>query len=395
MENPSHMARFKILTLNNIAVAALERFPRERYEVASEIQNPHAVLVRSHRMHDWPLPASLRAVGRAGVGVDNIPVDVMSARGIPVFNAPGANANAVKELVLAGMLLAARNIGDAWLFARSLEGDDSTLAQQVEAEKKRFRGVELGGRTLGVVGLGAIGVLVANAAHALGMRVVGFDPNITVSNAWRLSAQTEHARSVGDLLQQSDFISLHVPLTDSTRHLINVERLSRVRPGAVLLNFAREGIVDEAAVHDALSEGRLGCYVCDFLTERLRQNPRVLALPHLGASTVESEENSALAVVQRVRAYLEDGIVTSSVNFPDMDMPRNGGHRLMVVNANVPHMIERISTAVSRENINIVDMLNRSRGELACTLLDIECPVPEPVLSRIREVEGVLAVHPL
>ena len=389
------MSKYKILTLNNIAVAALERFPRERYEVASEIQHPDAVLVRSHRLHDWPLPASLRAVGRAGVGVDNIPVPDLSARGIPVFNAPGANANAVKELVLAGMLLAARNIGEGWLYARGLEGDDAAISRQVEAEKKRFRGIELNARTVGVVGLGAIGVQVANAAHALGMRVVGFDPNITVSNAWRLSAQTEHARSVSDLLQQADFVSLHVPLTDATRHLINAERLRRVRPGAVLLNFAREAIVDEQAVCDALAEERLGAYVCDFPSNRLKGQPRVIALPHLGASTVESEENSAVAVVERLRAYLEDGSVSCSVNFPDMDMPRSEGHRLLVVNANVPHMIERISTVIAREDINIMDMLNRSRGDLACTLLDIECPVPEPVLQRIRQVEGVLAVHAL
>ncbi len=389
------MAKYQILTLNNIAVAALDRFPRGRYEVASELQHPDAVLVRSHRMHDWPLPASLKAVARAGVGVDNIPTDALSARGIPVFNAPGANANAVKELVLAGMLLAARHITEGWLYARAVSGADEEISRQVEAEKKRFRGIELRGRTLGVVGLGAIGVQVANAAHGLGMRVVGFDPNITVSNAWRLSAQTEHARSVGDLLQQADFVTLHVPLRESTRHLINAQRLQCVHPGAILLNFAREGIVDEEAVSDALRERRLGAYVCDFPTNLLQSHPGVVCLPHLGASTVESEENSAVAAVERLRSFLEDGTVSHSINFPDMDMPRSGGHRLLVVNANVPHMIERISKAIAAQDINIIDLLNRSRGDLACTLVDIECPVPEAVLKDIRQVEGVLAVHAL
>lgn len=389
------MARYQILTLNNIAVAALERFPRERYEVASELQHPDAVLVRSHSMHDWPLPTSLKAVARAGVGVDNIPIGALSARGIPVFNAPGANANAVKELVLAGMLLAARNIAVGWQFAREVAGTDDEISRHVEAEKKRFRGIELRGRTLGVVGLGAIGVQVANAAHGLGMRVVGFDPNITVSNAWRLSAQTEHARSVGDLLQQSDFVTLHVPLSESTHHLISAQRLQCVRHGAVLLNFAREGIVDEEAVSVALREQRLGAYVCDFPTNRLQAHPGVVCLPHLGASTVESEENSAVAAVERLRGFLEDGTVSHSINFPDMDMPRSEGHRLLVVNANVPHMIERISSAIAAEDINIVDLLNRSRGDLACTLVDIECPLPENVLKELRQVEGVLAVHAL
>ncbi len=386
---------FKVLTLNNIPIAGIERFPRDRYEVASEIQHPDAVLLRSFKMHDWPVPPSVKAVGRAGVGVDNIPVQTFSARGIPVFNAPGANANAVKELVLAGMLLAARNLCEAWDFGRMLQGTDEEISRRVEAEKKRFRGVELRGRTLGVIGLGAIGVKVANAARVLGMRVVGYDPHITVSRAWQLSSDIEQARSLEGVFRQAQFLTLHVPLVEATRHLVNADRLAAAPAGLVVLNFARHGIVDDAAVMEALKAGRLGAYVTDFPGNVLKGHPRVIALPHLGASTVESEQNCAVMVADRIRNYLENGVVGGSVNFPDMDMPRSSGHRIMVVNSNVPHMIERISTAIASADINIVDLLNRSRGEIACTLVDTECPAPPEVLERIATTEGVLAVHAL
>jgi len=386
---------FKILTLNNIRVAGLERLPRDRYEVASELSRPDGVLLRSFNMHDWPVPDSLKAVARAGAGVNNIPVDRLSERGIPVFNAPGANANAVKELVVVGMLLAARNILPAWDFARELSGSDAEISQQVEAGKKQFVGFELPGRTLGVIGLGAIGVQVANAAQALGMRVVGFDPHITVSNAWRLSAQVQQVLSVGDVLAQSDFVTLHVPLNDNTRNLISVERLRNARQGLTLLNFARAGIVDEQAVGEAIRANRLHAYVCDFPSNLLRHHERVIALPHLGASTGEAEENCAIMVAEQLRDYLEHGIVRNSVNFPEMQMPRSEGHRLLVVNANVPHMIERISSAIARVDINILDLLNRSRGQLACTLVDVECPVPESVLTEIAAIDGVLTARAL
>jgi len=388
-------AMFKILTLNNIRVAGLERLPRDRYEVASELSRPDGVLLRSFNMHDWPVPDSLKAVARAGAGVNNIPVDRLSERGIPVFNAPGANANAVKELVVVGMLLAARNILPAWDFARELSGSDAEISQQVEAGKKQFVGFELPGRTLGVIGLGAIGVQVANAAQALGMRVVGFDPHITVSNAWRLSAQVQQVLSVGDVLAQSDFVTLHVPLNDNTRNLISVERLRNARQGLTLLNFARAGIVDEQAVGEAIRANRLHAYVCDFPSNLLRHHERVIALPHLGASTGEAEENCAIMVAEQLRDYLEHGIVRNSVNFPEMQMPRSEGHRLLVVNANVPHMIERISSAIARVDINILDLLNRSRGQLACTLVDVECPVPESVLTEIAAIDGVLTARAL
>lgn len=387
------MAKYKILTLNNISVSGLERLPRDRYEIASEIQNPDAVLLRSFAMHDWPVPATLKAVGRAGAGVNNIPVPQMTAKGICVFNAPGANANAVKELVIAGMLLAARNICPAWDYTRKLQGTDAELSKQVEAGKKNFVGIELPGRTLGVIGLGAIGVKVANAARALGMRVIGYDPHITVSNAWQLSSQVEQASSVNEIAAQADFMTLHVPLNDATRQLINAALLKNAKPGLILLNFSREGVVDEEALFEALEAGKLKSYVCDFPTNRLKDHPRVIMLPHLGASTAEAEDNCAIMVADQVRDYLESGMVHNSVNFPELSMPRNGGPRLVIVNANVPHMIERISKAISGAGVNIQDMLNKSRGDIACTLVDTAAAVPESAIAQIAETEGVLSVR--
>ncbi len=381
---------YKVLTLNNIRSIGLDKLSRERYEVASEFQRPDALLLRSYNLHDWTVPESLLAVARAGAGVNNIPIEALTQRGIAVFNTPGANANAVKELVVAGMLLTARNLCPAWDYTRQLRGSDAEINQSVEAGKKQFAGFELPGKTLGVVGLGAIGVRVANAAEALGMRVLGFDPHITVNNAWRLSAQVEQVMSVAELLAESDFVSLHVPMIEETRHLINVDRLRRARPGLTLLNFARGGIVDEAAVLAALNEKRLRAYICDFPDKALIEHPKVIALPHLGASTVEAEENCAVMAAEQLRDYLEHGTVRNSVNFPTMDMPRNGGNRLMVINANVPHMIERISSAIAHRDLNILDLLNRSRGEIACTLIDISSPAPEGLIADIAAIEGVL-----
>ena len=315
--------------------------------------------------------------------------------GICVFNAPGANANAVKELVIAGMLLAARNICPAWDYTRQLQGANAELSKQVESGKKQFVGIELPNRTLGVIGLGAIGVKVANAARALGMRVIGYDPHITVSNAWQLSSQVEQVLSVNEMAAQADFITLHVPLNDATRQLINAQFLQNSQPGLTLLNFSREGVVDEDALFAALQAGKLRAYVCDFPTSRLKDQPRVIMLPHLGASTAEAEDNCAIMVADQVRDYLENGIVHNSVNFPEVVMPRNGGPRLAIVNANVPHMIERISKAISTAGINIVDMLNKSRGEIACTLVDTAAPVSAEVVAQIAEVQGVLNVRAL
>ena len=385
---------YKVLMLNNIQAAGLERLPRDRFQLVTESQQPDALLLRSYNLHDWPIPASLLAVGRAGAGVNNIPLTGMSKRGIAVFNAPGANANAVKELVLAGMLLAARNLYPALNYVRELKGSESELNEQVEAGKKRFTGFELPGRTLGVIGLGNVGVRVANAAEALGLRVIGYDPNITVGNAWQLSAKVKQIMSVSDLLAQADFVTLHVPMLDDTRHLINAERLRKAKPGLTLLNFARAGVVDEQAVRDALVEQRLHAYVCDFPSVVLQGHPNVIALPHLGASTQEAEENCAIMVAEQIHDYLEHGTVRNSVNFPSMEIPRTQNTcRLLIVNANIPHMIERISTAIARLDINILDMLNRSRGDIACTLIDVTCPLPPTVVDEISRIEGVLRVR--
>lgn len=386
---------FKILTLNNIAVAGLERLPRDRYEVASEIAHPDAILLRSADMHGMRVPDTVRAVGRAGTGVNNIPVGALTERGVPVFNAPGANANAVAEITLAGLLLAARNICRAWDYARSLSGDDADITRKVEEGKKRFVGFELPGRSLGVIGLGAVGVKVANAALALGMKVTGYDPDITVPRAWQLSSEVRQAASVGDLLAHCDFATLHVPLVESTRHLINAQRIAQMRDGAILLNFARHGIVEEAAVLAALDAGKLRAYVCDFPSRALNAHERVIALPHIGASTREAEDNCAVMVADEVRDFLEDGIIRNAVNFPTVVMPRVKGYRLGVVNANVPNMLGQISTYLARADLNILEMINMSKGSIAYTLADVEEPIPPAVLAQIESIEGVLRVRAL
>lgn len=385
---------FKIQTLNNISPVGLERLPRERYEVASEFQNPDAILLRSYNMHEMAIPESVKAVGRAGAGTNNIPLERLSQRGVPVFNTPGANSNAVKELVIAGMLLAARNICAAWDYTRELSGDDETLHKLVEAGKKKFRGFELPERTLGVIGLGAIGVKVANAARDLGMRVLGYDANITVANAWRLNAAVDQARSIDDLIGQSDFITLHVPLNDGTRNMINAERLSLAREGVVLLNFARNGIVDLEAARQALDDDRMHAYVSDFPSNMLKGHPRAITLPHLGASTVEAEDNCAIMVAERVRDFLEQGNVRSSVNFPEAVMPASADHhRIAIVNANVPNMVGQISTTLAQYNLNIEDLLNRSKNKVAYTLVDVDSPAPAEALEKIGSIDGVLSVR--
>ncbi len=384
---------FKIQTLNNISVAGLDRLPRDRYEVASEITHPDAILVRSAKMHDLVIPDSVQAIGRAGAGTNNIPVPAMTARGIVVFNAPGANANAVKELVIAGMLIAARNIGQAWHFARGLQGDDAAINQAVEAGKKQFVGFELPGRTLGVIGLGAIGVKVANAARALGMKVVGYDPTITVQRAWQLASDVQPALSIDDLLSRSDFVTFHVPLTNETRHMITAERLKILKKGAVLLNFSRDGILDDDAVVTALDQGHLYAYCCDFPSNLLKDHPRVVTLPHLGASTAEAEDNCAVMVADQVRDYLEDGTVANSVNFPEINLPRNSGYRMAIVNSNVPNMVGQISTDLAAAGLNILDMLNRSRGNVAVTLIDVNDRCPDATVAQLRGIAGVLSVR--
>ncbi|MBA1148297.1 phosphoglycerate dehydrogenase [Ectothiorhodospiraceae bacterium WFHF3C12] len=385
---------YKIQTINNISVKGLERLPRELFEVSSEMAHPDAILVRSAKLHDMEVPDTLKAVGRAGAGVNNIPVEEMSKRGVAVFNAPGANANAVKELVVAGMFLAARNIVQAWDYARQLEGTDAEINKQTEAGKKQYVGFELPGRTLGVIGLGAIGVQVANSARALGMNVIGYDPQITVKSAWKLEADVKQAHSVDELVSESDMISFHVPENEHTKGMVNAERVRLMRDGATLLNFARAGIIDEKAVVEALDAGKLHAYVCDFPSNTLKGHDRVVALPHLGASTHEAQENCAIMVADQVRDYLETGNITNSVNFPDIYMPRGElGDRLAVVNANVPNMLGQMSTALAEGGLNIEDMYNKAQGDLAYTLVDVEGKITDQVLERIKGIEGVLSIR--
>ena len=385
---------FRILTLNNISSKGLDRLPHERYEVASGIERPDAVLLRSADMHKTRLPDSVLAVARAGAGSNNIPVAQLAARGIPVFNTPGANANAVKELVVAGMFMAARNIGPAWLFARAQQGDDAAIDLAVEKGKKDFVGFELPGRTLGVIGLGAIGVEVANCALALGMKVLGYDPQITVQRAWELSSQVQQSVSLDDLFARSDFITVHVPMNDATRGLVNAARLKLMRQGGVLLNFARGGIVDSAAVIESLNAGHLHAYVCDFPTNALKDHPRVVTLPHLGASTGEAEENCAVMAVEQLKDFLENGNVRNSVNFPEAVMPRvPGTTRLVIANSNVPNMVGQISTRLAADGVNIADLLNKSRGEIAYTVIDADGSVGEGTLASIRAIQGVLTAR--
>ncbi|WP_460035360.1 phosphoglycerate dehydrogenase [Methylothermus subterraneus] len=385
---------FKIRTYNNIAVSGLERFPREKYEVASEIQHPDAILLRSHNLHSEALPDTVKAIGRAGAGVNNIPVAECTRRGIVVFNTPGANANAVKELVLAGMLLACRNICQAWDYVRRLEGPDELLHQQIESGKKRFQGFELGGKMLGVVGLGAIGVRVANKALALGMNVSGYDPYLTVERAWQLSASVIQASSLEELLSICDFVTLHMPLTEQTQRCINAERLRRMKPGAVLLNFSRGELVDSQAVLEALEAGHLYAYVTDFPTAALKDHPKVIALPHIGASTREAEENCAVMVAEQIRDFLENGNIRHSINFPEVVLPRAPGTtRIAIGHANVPAMVSKISACLGEAGINIQELLNKSKGEVAYSLIDAEGPLRWEIVERIKAIPGVLSVR--
>jgi len=386
---------YKVLTLNNIAVAGLRRLPRERYEVASDMASPDAVILRSHNMHDMDIPATVAAIGRAGAGTNNIPVEAMSKRGVPVFNAPGANANAVKELAIAGLLIGARNICGASEYVKSLSETGDALNKKVEAGKKQFVGFELPGRTLGVIGLGAIGVEVANAALNLGMKVVGFDPKMTVRNAWQLSSGVQMAETLDQLFQHADAVSCHVPLVDATKGMVNGARLSLMNKGGVLVNFARGGVCDNESVLAALDSGRLHAYVCDFPTPELIAHPKVVALPHLGASTNEAEENCAIMVAENVKDYLENGNIRFSVNFPDCRLPRAQAHRITIANANVPNMVGQISTCLAEAGLNIEDLLNKSQGELAYTIVDVNGEVSKETMSRLRSINGVLALRNL
>ncbi len=385
--------KFRVLVLNQISPLGLARLPAERYTLAKDLAAPDAILLRSADLHGRDIPASVLAIARAGAGTNNIPVPALSARGIPVFNAPGANANAVKELVVAGMLLAARNLAEALAFVAGLDPEDADLAKKVEDGKKAYAGTELTGQTLGIIGLGKIGCLVADASIKLGMSVYGYDPEINVDAAWSLPAQVRRAGSVAEVLKNADFVSLHVPLLPATRDLVNAGNVGLMKPGAVLLNFSREGVVDETAVIEALNANKLGRYVCDFPSAVLSGQPRVIALPHLGASTAEAEENCALMVAEQLRDYLEHGNVQNAVNFPNLAMPRESAFRVAIANANVPNMLGQISTAMAQAGLNIHTMVNKSRADMAYTLVDVDSPVPPATIASIAAIAGVLAVR--
>ena len=386
--------QFRVQTLNAISGAGLSRFPDDLYDVGGTLADPDALLVRSAKLHDTPIPGTVLAIARAGAGTNNIPVAAMTERGVPVFNTPGANANAVKELVLAGLFIASRNLIPAARFAHTLEGDDAEIAKAVEAGKKQFVGFELPGRTLGVVGLGAIGVQVSNAALGLGLNVVGFDPGISVEHAWHLSAEVERAESIEEVFRRADILTVHVPLIDATRGLVSTQRVALMKETAVLLNFARAEIVDTDAVVAALDEGTLGGYVCDFPSTLVHKHPRCISLPHLGASTREAERNCAMMAVDALRGFLEDGQVHNSVNFPEAVMARQEGtHRFVIVNRNVPNMVGQVSTIVARRGQNIANLLNKSRGELAVTLVDVEGGISAEVLEELRAIDGVMSAR--
>lgn len=385
--------QFKVLILNQISPVGLKRLPAERYIIGKDVTTPDAVLVRSADMHKLDIPASVKAIGRAGAGTNNIPVKAMSARGVPVFNAPGANANAVKELVIAGMLLAARNLRGAMEFVSALDPADPGMEKKVEDGKKTYAGFELAGHSLGMIGLGKIGCLVADAAIKLGMNVLGHDPEISVDAAWSLPAQVKKAGSVAEVLKNCDFVSIHVPLIDATRDLINVGNIGQMRPEAILLNFSRDGVINVEAVLAALEAKKLSCYVCDFPSPKVNRHPQVIALPHLGASTGEAEENCAVMVADQLHDYLEHGNVLNAVNFPAVILPRESNYRLAIANANVPNMLGQISTVMAQAGLNIHNMINKSKGEVAYTLVDVDSQVPQQVVDLIAAIPGVLAVR--
>ena len=385
--------RLGILVLNQISVSGLSRLPAEAYRVGKDVADPAAILLRSADLHATAIPASVRAIGRAGAGTNNIPVEAMSERGVPVFNAPGANANAVKELVLAGMLLAARQIAPALRFVAALDTAVPDLDLAVEREKKAFAGYELAGQTLGIIGLGKIGCLVADAAIKLGMNVLGFDPDITVDAAWSLPSQVRRATSVNEVLKQAQFVTLHVPLLEATRHLVNDANIGLMRPGAVLLNFSREGVVSDSAVLDALSANRLGQYVCDFPGAAIHGHPQVIAaaapgsLDARGRGQLRGDGGRSAARLPRARQPVQRRQLSAG------HMARESAYRVAIANANVPNMLGQISTAMAQAGLNIHNMINKSRGGMAYTLVDVDSPVLPEVQAGLVAIKGVLAVR--
>jgi D-3-phosphoglycerate dehydrogenase len=383
----------KIQILNNIAKEGLGRFPVDNYSLSNEMTDPIAIILRSYNMHDLLIPESVKAIARAGAGVNNIPLESMTNRGIPVFNAPGANANAVKELTIAALLISARNICNARDFVRSIDCDGDELKKLIESGKKKYAGIELPGRTLGVIGLGAIGVHVANAALALGMKVIGYDPKVTVNNAWKLSSGVEKVEKLEDIFRRSDAVTIHVPLIPETKHLINNECLSLLKNDSILINFSRGGVISSEEVLAALDSGILSSYVCDFPEPSLIEHEKVIALPHLGASTIEAEQNCAIMVAENLKDYLENGNISYSVNFPSAVLPRTNAYRLTVTNRNIPNMVGQISTCLASADLNIEDLLNKSIGNLAYTIVDLDTVIPDSIINHISDIDGVVAVR--
>ena len=383
----------KVQVLNNISSLGLDKFSRDEYDVTVKDNNPDAILVRSAKMHELETGENLKAIGRAGAGVNNIPLEKMSDKGVVVFNTPGANANAVKELVISSMLLASRNICQAWNYVNNLPLEN--LKATVEDGKKQYSGSELPGKTLGIVGLGAIGVEIANAASILGMDVIGFDPSITKKNAWKISSEVEDATTIEELFSKSDFVSFHVPLIDETKNLLNAKRIALLPEGSVIINMSRDGIVDEDALMKALDSGKVKYYVTDFPINDKKNHERVIALPHLGASTSEAEDNCAVMIAKQIKDYLENGNIVNSVNFPDARMPRAGEERLAITHRNIPNMVRQITKAIAEEEANILDMINKSRGDFAYTLIDLENEISTKAIENIRRVEGILTVRAL
>ncbi len=384
---------FKIQTLNKISPKGLDLFPRDKYEVASEFSSPDAIVLRSFKMHDMELPQNLKAIARAGAGVNNIPIDRCSEEGIVVFNTPGANANAVKELVLTGMLIASRDVVGGINWVQSIKGKDD-VPKLVEKGKSNFAGNELKGKTLGVIGLGAIGAMVANSALELGMKVIGYDPYLSVEGAWELSNEIQKATGLETLLSQVDYISIHVPLLDSTKDMFNSKTFAMMKNGIKIMNFARGGLVNNNDIKEAIKEGKVSCYVTDFPTDDILGVDGIIPIPHLGASTIESEDNCAIMAVNQIKDYLENGNIRNSVNFPKCYLSKKeDGKRITISNKNVPNMISELTATLAKHNINICDMLNKSRGNIAYNIIDVSEDIPSNVIDELQNIEGVISVR--
>lgn len=383
---------FDILTLNKIAACGLEQLDSEKYAITEDqTADCDGIILRSFAMHEMELPKSLKAVARAGAGTNNIPIDKCSEKGIVVFNTPGANANAVKELVLAGLFLSSRDIVGGINWASTLSGDD--VAKQVEKGKSNFAGIEIRGKTLGVIGLGAIGVLVANAANHLGMKVIGYDPYLSVDAAWRLSSHIKHAKTADEVYAEADYITIHIPLTGDTKHTINRDTIKKMKDGARVLNFARGELVDIDAMKTALASGKIAKYVVDFPSSEALNVDGIIAIPHLGASTSESEDNCAVMAAQELSNYLETGNILNSVNFPTCELPESGKGRICVLHKNVPNMLTQFTTLFAESNHNIADLINKSKKDLAYTIINTDDVVTDDIIDKIKAVNGVLRVR--